>query len=80
MVEVSERANQSAALRLVFMIVGAAAAGMGVLGIAFGSFWAPTALELFYGNETAQKFEFVVPFLPILLIALGTFLAVKSRQ
>jgi hypothetical protein len=62
------------------MIAGAAAVGIGTFGIAFGSLWAPTALALFSGNEVVQKFELVVPFLPILLIAVGASLAVRSRQ
>ena len=80
MVEVSEQPNRSAGLRLVLMIAGAVAVGMGIFGIGFGSFWAPAALEIFSRNEVAQKFELVLPFLPISLIALGAFLAVKSRQ
>ena len=80
MVEVSQQPNKSGALRLVLMIAGAAAVGMGIFGIGFGSLWAPTALELFAGNEMAENFELAIPFSPILLIALGAFLAVKSRQ
>jgi len=80
MVEVSDRANRPAALRLLLLVAGTAAVGTGILGIGSGSFWAPATLDFFYGNEIAQKFELVIPFLPILLIALGTFLAVESRQ
>ena len=80
MVEVSEKLSKSRALSRVLMLAGAAAVGVGTLGIAFGSLWAPAALKLFAGNEVAQKFELVVPFLPISLIALGAFLAVRSRQ
>jgi len=80
MVEVSEEAKASGALRLALMIGGIAAAGAGIFGIAFGSLWAPTALELFAGNEIVQNFELVIPFLPILLIALGAWLGVQSRR
>ena len=80
MAEVSQPPKKSGALRLVLMIAGAAAVGMGIFGIGFGSFWAPTALELFAGNEVVEIFELAIPFSPIFLIALGAFLAVKSRQ
>ena len=72
--------RRSGALRALLMILGAAAVGMGVFGIAFGSLWAPTALALFARNEVAQHFELVVPFLPIFLIALGAVLVVRSRR
>ena len=54
--------------------------GTGVFGIAFGSLWAPTALAWFDSNDFVRRFELVVPFLPIFLIAIGAFLAVRSRR
>ena len=72
--------RKSGALRALLMILAAAAVGMGVFGIAFGSLWAPAALALFARNEVAQHFELVVPFLPISLIALGAVVAVQSRR
>jgi len=62
------------------MTVAAAALGVGIFGIAFGSFWAPAALELVAGNEIAQMFELALPFAPISLIALGVFLAVQAKR
>jgi hypothetical protein len=62
------------------MILGVAAMGTGVFGIAFGSLWAPTALAWFDSNDFVRRFELVVPFLPIFLIAIGAFLAVRSRR
>ena len=80
MVEVSEQANRSGALRPVLLIVGVVAMGMGIFGIGFGSFWAPAALEFFAGNEIAENFELVIPFVPIFLIALGAYLLVGYPQ
>ena len=81
MIDAGEQSNKPEGLRRVLthvgMLLGTAAVGTGVLGIAFGSFWAPTALGLFAGHE---KFELVVPFMPIILIAMGAYVTIKSRQ
>ena len=66
--------------QLALQISGAAAAATGVLGICIGSFWAPETLELFSSSATGRALEIFVPFMPILLIALGAFLLVKSRH
>jgi hypothetical protein len=76
----TERPKQSRALRLATIAVAAAALGIGIFGIGFGSIWAPTALELVARNELAQNFELALPFTPILLIALGAFLAIRGRR
>jgi hypothetical protein len=73
-------ARRSGSIRAALMLAGLAIGGLGLFGIAFGSLWAPTALALFSSNPAAQKFELVVPFLPILLIALGASLLVESRR
>jgi hypothetical protein len=62
------------------MTAAAAALGLGIFGIGFGSFWAPAALKLVAGNEIAQKFELALPFVPIGLIALAALLADRSRR
>jgi len=72
--------SKSRALRAVLATVGAAAAGVGVLGISAGSLWAEAALQLFASNEVTSRFELVVPFLPISLIAVGALLIVESRS
>ncbi len=80
MVEISEQASKSGALRLVLLTTGAATAGTGLFGIAFGFSWADPTMKLFASNEILQIFELAVPFLPIFLIALGAYLVVKSKQ
>lgn len=77
MLDAGEQSNSSNWPRQVLTLVGIAAVGTGIFGITFGSLWAPTALGLFAGIE---KLEFVVPFMPIVLIAVGASLAVKARQ
>ena len=79
MIENSEHSNHSGARRLALMLAAVAAVGMGIFGIAFGSFWAPTALAFFAGREVVQNFELIVPFVPISAIALGAYLAVQAR-
>ena len=61
------------------LIAGAVAVAVGIAGITFGSLWAPQALDLFAANEITSKFELIIPFLPILLIAGGTLLIARSR-
>ena len=67
-------------IQLALKISGAAAVVVGVLAIAFGSVWASRTLELFSSSSIGVLFETLVPFFPILLIAFGAFLLVKSRQ
>jgi hypothetical protein len=80
MVEGTERPKQSRALRLATIALAATSLGVGIFGISFGSIWAPAALELVASSELAQKFELALPFVPISLIAMGAFLAVRSRR
>ena len=67
-------------IQLALKISGAAAVVVGVLAIAFGSIWASRTLKLFSSSSIGVVFETLVPFSPILLIAFGAFLLVKSRQ
>jgi hypothetical protein len=61
-------------------VAGAAAVTVGLLALAFGSLWAPRALEFVSGSSISPVFETLLPFLPILLIASGAFLLVRSRH
>ena len=61
-------------------ISGAAAVGVGVLAIGFGSLWASRTMAFFSSSSIGRAFESFVPFLPICLIAFGAFLLVKSRH
>ena len=67
-------------IRFALKVSGAAAVAVGVLAICFGSFWASQTLEFFDSSSIGRVFETLVPFLPILLIAFGAFLLVRSRQ
>ena len=67
-------------IRLALKISGAAAVVVGVLAIAFGSFWASQSMAFLSSSSIRGAFETFVPFLPILLIAFGAFLLVKSRH
>ena len=60
---------------------GLALAVAGVLGLGFGSQWAPEALGFAESlGAAAGLAELVVPFLPVFLVALGAYLVVGSRQ
>jgi hypothetical protein len=79
MVETSARSQKSGAHRGILLTTAAASSGVGIFGIGFGGLWAPKALKFAAGNEIASVFEFAIPFAPISLIALGAYLAVRSR-
>ena len=66
-------------IQLALKISGAAAVAVGVLAIGFGSFWASRTLKFFDSSAIGRVFETLVPFLPILLIAFGALLLVRSR-
>jgi hypothetical protein len=76
----SESPDNSTLRRRTLVVAGAAGIGLGIIGITFGSLWAPAALALFSGNAFARNFELIVPFFPILLIASGAALVVRSGQ
>ena len=80
MLKVFEQVNERGMLHAVLGILGVLALALGVTGITFGSLWAPQALELFAANEIISLFELVVPFLPVLLFAAGTFLVAVARK
>jgi hypothetical protein len=72
--------QQASMIQFVLKISGAAAVVVGVLAIAFGSFWASRTLQFFSSSSIGRAFETSVPFFPILLITLGAILLVRSRQ
>jgi hypothetical protein len=80
MTDPTQRPREARMTQVALEISGAAAAATGVLGICFGSFWAPETLELFSSSAIGGVLEISVPFLPILLITLGAFLLVQSRH
>ena len=73
----SRGANQ---VRFVLTTAGVAAVVVGLVAIAFGSFWASDSLELFSRSSIGRALELFVPFLPIFLITFGTFLLIRSRE
>jgi len=62
------------------MLTGACLALFGLVGVSFGSLWAPGALQFFADHESWAQLELIVPFLPILMTATGVRLVVQSRQ
>ena len=80
MTDPADQPPESSMIQFALKLSGAAAAVTGVLGICLGSLWASETLEWFSNSAIGRALEILVPFLPILLIALGAFLLVKSRQ
>ncbi len=66
-------------IQFVLKLAGSTAVVFGVLAIAFGSVWASETMQ-FFSSTILRPFETFVPFLPILLVAFGAFLVVKSRE
>ena len=67
-------------IQFIMKVFGAAAVVVGLLAIAFGSFWASQTMHFFSSSSIGRAFEISVPFLPIFLITFGAFLLVKSTQ
>jgi hypothetical protein len=61
-------------------IAGTATVALGLIGIAIGSLWAPSALGFVESNGIKWPFDLLVPFLPIFLTAAGAGLIVRSRR
>lgn len=65
---------------LVLKISGVATIVAGVAAVAFGSLWAPRALEIVYDGPVSWPLDSLVPFAPVFAIALGAQLLVKARR
>lgn len=71
---------ESNVLRPTLVILGSSLALSGLVGITFGSLWAPATLASFASNDVAQNFELIIPFLPILLIWSGAYAVTRSGK
>ena len=80
MEDAKTRPRPAGSIRFILLAAGIAAITLGCLAITFGSLWASGTLEFFAASPIGRAFELVVPFLPILLIAFGAFLLIKSRR
>ena len=72
--------------RLLFLLPGFVAVLLGLTGSALGSVWSPQVYEFLFGFKIIEAIDTfmpyfpLVPFYPIFLMMLGTFLMVKSRR
>jgi len=64
---------------VALVTLGWAAIAAGLFGIAFGSLWAGAALDFFASRPIVSRFDLIVPFLPILSIAIGAGCVIRSR-
>jgi hypothetical protein len=77
--EFASKSADGRVAQLAFKLAGIAIIAMGVLGIVFGSLWAPTGLNLFSGIAIRPILDPFVPFFPVFLIVAGAFLLVRSK-
>ena len=69
----------------LFLALGVAALVIGFVGASFGTAWSPQVYEFLFGFkfiatiEPFTPYSPLVPFYPIFIMMLGTFLIVKSR-
>ena len=70
----------------LFFLPGFTAVLLGLTGSAFGSAWSPQVYDFLFGFKIIESIDTfmpyfpLVPFYPIFLMMLGTFLIVKSRS
>ena len=70
----------------LMLVSGIAALVVGLIGSSFGAAWSPQVYEFMFGFkiiETIDKFMPyfpMVPFYPLFIMVLGTFLVVKSKS
>jgi len=67
-------------IRLLAVLAAASLALTGVYLIAFGSSWAPVALDVLSGSELGAWLELVIPFLPMACIGVAAFLYVSTQR
>jgi hypothetical protein len=67
-------ASNSPARKFIRRIPGFALILAGLWFFVFGNIWAPLALELLPDSEIGLWVELIVPFLPMLIIGIGTVL------
>ena len=80
MEDAAVRSREANGVRFVLMTAGVVAVVVGLVAIAFGSFWASDSLELFSRSSIGRALELFVPFLPIFVITFGAFLLIKPRE
>jgi hypothetical protein len=84
-----EKANQSNSGTVRNMLLstsGTVAVVVGLIGSSFGSAWSPQVYEFLFNIEIVEFIDTfmpyfpLVPFYPIFMIMLGSFLIVKSKK
>ena len=72
--------------QLLFLVSGIVAVLIGLIGSSFGRAWSPQVYEFLFGFKIIESIDSfmpyfpLVPFYPIFVMMLGTFLIVKSRS
>jgi len=78
--------NAGSERKLLFFVPGLVAVLLGLAGSVFGSVWSPQVYDFLFGFriveavDTFMPYFPLVPFYPIFLLMLGTFLIVKSKS
>ena len=77
--------DSRSATQLLFFVSGVLAVAIGLVGSSFGSAWNPQVYEFLFGFKIVESIDAfmpyfpLVPFYPLFIIILGSFLIVKSR-
>ena len=79
------QSNTGGTGKLLFLVPGTVAVGIGLIGSGFGSAWSPQVYELLFEFKVIESIDSFmpyfpfVPFYPIFIMMFGAYLIVKSK-
>jgi hypothetical protein len=79
------QSNTGGIRKLLFLVTGIVAVGIGLIGSSFGRAWSPQVYEFLFGFKIINSIDSfmpyfpLVPFYPMFIMVLGAFLIIKSR-
>jgi hypothetical protein len=80
------QSNTGGIRKLLFLVTGIVAVGIGLIGSSFGRAWSPQVYEFLFGFQIVTSIDSfmpyfpLVPFYPMFIMVLGAFLIIKSRS
>ena len=86
MQEQANQSNRGTIRNMLLATSGIVAIVVGLIGSSFGSAWSPQVYDFLFNIETVEFIDTfmpyfpLVPFYPIFMIMLGSFLIVKSKE
>jgi hypothetical protein len=79
------QSNPGGIRKILFLVTGIVAVGIGLIGSSFGRAWSPQVYEFLFGFKIITSIDSfmpyfpLVPFYPMFIMVLGAFLIIKSR-